>query len=190
LYYLRTGFQTQVFQYQASTHTWLATVTNFSTTELDKRYAQPLAISIYDKGFWTTTGDFTNGGTITSSVTANNEINISGGTGYLSLSTLTNNDENRDYEVIASIATIGSGFGVGFRSTNTSYNPSVIGVVNTSTSTISLNDITGTGLSGATNVALPTTLAVGDVVKLRISQRGNRIALYCEVNRSGTHIST
>lgn len=136
--------------------------------------------TLYNKGYWTGTSDFSITGA-TVSVSSLNALSFSGGVGnfsqYVTIPTIQNNDENRDYEITATLTSApgstGYGFGIGAKSTNSWYQASITARVDFTTGTVYLYDVNNTTItSGVSGV----TISNGDVVKLKYTQRKNSIA--------------
>ena len=137
----------------------------------------------YKKTYWTALTDFTQVGSVAPTI-VNNAIRFTGGTNdynnYLIINNSQNNDQNMDLELtylMVAVPTAASLNGIGIG--RTSYNA----FIKVSTAVLDLNGGT-TGMVVATNNAISgnvasanygTVPAIGDLCRIKYSQRGNTI---------------
>ena len=131
-----------------------------------------IARTLYSNTFFSGYTDFTANG-ITPMI-VNNQIQLTGafsiGAAYLALNGQTHADEHQENEVIFNASTLGAGIGLGKISINTAYTVHLVGVVNTSTNTFTINYYNGSVWSVLSTASLAATTIVGDNIRVRFIQ--------------------
>jgi len=130
----------------------------------------------YQKSYFTSLSDFTNVGTVSTTI-SNGQVAITSGSGtytqYLELINYPTDNENVEYEIIYQVTALNAGLGIGKKSFNGWTGNAISAFVQVNTTTNTCYIINPETPATLATYQLSYITAVNDVLKVRYQQQGN-----------------